>query len=76
MSVTPAVKRLIDIQTLAEALGIAVPTVYGMVSRRQIPFTKVGRLTRFDPAAIDAWITKQTFQPLQRPEQPLKRIPR
>jgi excisionase family DNA binding protein len=67
------VKRLIGIQAVAEALDVAVPTIYGMVSRRQIPFTKVGRLTKFDPAAIDAWITKQTFDPLQPPAQRLKK---
>jgi excisionase family DNA binding protein len=67
------VKRLIDIQTVAEALDVAVPTVYGMVSRRQIPFTKVGRLTKFDPAAIDAWIAKQTFDALRPSIQRLKK---
>ena len=66
-------KRLIGIQAVAEALDVAVPTIYGMVSRRQIPFTKVGRLTKFDPAAIDAWIAKQTFDPLQPPAQRLKK---
>jgi len=66
------VKRLVDIQTVADSLGVKVSTLYGMVSRRQIPFTKVGRLTKFDPEAIDAWLEHHTFSPLRAPSAPLE----
>ena len=39
-----SVKRLVDIQTVADALGVKVSTVYAMVSRREGPFAKDGRL--------------------------------
>jgi len=67
-------KKLVNIQTVAEALGLKPSSLYNMVSRRQIPFTKVGRLTKFDPDAIDAWLERQTFQPLSAPAQRLRKI--
>ena len=69
-------KRLVDIQTVADSLGVKVSTLYGMVSRRQIPFTKVGRLTKFDPDAIDAWLEQHTFSSLRAPSAPLKPTPK
>lgn len=66
-------KQLVDIQAVAGALGVKVSTVYGMVSRREIPFTKVGRLTKFDPAAIDAWLEHHTFSPIRPPSMALKK---
>jgi excisionase family DNA binding protein len=67
------VRQLVDIQTVANALGVKVSTVYGMVSRREIPFTKVGRLTKFDPASIDAWLEQHTFSPIRPPSMALKK---
>lgn len=66
------VKRLVDIQAVADALGVKACTIYNMVSRREIPFTKVGRLTKFDPEAIDAWLAQHSFSPLRRPGAALK----
>ncbi len=48
--------RLIDINELSEYLGMSKHTLYTWVSQRRIPFHKVGRLTKFDPAEIDEWI--------------------
>lgn len=39
-----------------------------MVSQRRIPFTKVGRLTKFDVRLLDEWIEKNTVMPLKKPE--------
>jgi len=67
-------KKLVNIRTVAEALGLKPASLYNMVSRRQIPFTKVGRLTKFDPDMIDAWIKQQSFPPLTTPTQRLRKI--
>jgi len=67
------VKQLVNIQAVADALGVKPSTVYGMVSRREIPFTKVGRLTKFDPASIDAWLEHHTFSPIRPPAMALKK---
>ncbi len=59
--------RLIDVVALASYVGVSTHTVYTWVSQRRIPFVKVGRLTKFDLQAIDAWIAKNSVKPHQRP---------
>lgn len=48
--------RLWDIETVAGRLGVQVRHVRRLVSERRIPFIKWGRLLRFDPAEIEAWL--------------------
>lgn len=52
-------------QELAEMLGVAITTVYGWTSDRQIPFLKIGRLVRFDPLRIDKWLKEKTVPCIQ-----------
>ena len=56
----PISRRLISIQETSEYTGLAVPTLYTMVSQRRIPYVKVGRLTKFDLTLLDDWIKKHT----------------
>lgn len=53
-------RRLLDIKAAATYLGLSHHTLYTMVSQRRIPFVKVGRLTKFDLQALDAWIKNNT----------------
>lgn len=55
-------RRLVGIQQVAEYTGLAVKTIYSMVSQRRIPFVKLGRLTKFDIKEIDAWINRHTVR--------------
>jgi excisionase family DNA binding protein len=48
--------NLIDLPTLAERLGVNQRFIRRLVAERRIPYIKVGRLLRFDPTEIDAWI--------------------
>lgn len=57
-------KRLININEAAEYTGLAVSTLYTMVSQRRIPHVKVGRLVRFDITLLDAWIKQNTVMPM------------
>jgi excisionase family DNA binding protein len=57
-------RRLITTQEAAEYTGLSVHTLYTMVSQRRIPYVKLGRLTKFDPQAIDAWIAQNTVMPM------------
>lgn len=50
--------RLLKAVEVAHYIGTSVGQIYQMVSRRQIPFVKIGRSTRFDRVAIDEWIGK------------------
>ncbi len=60
----PLPRRLISIQEASEYTGLAVPTLYTMVSQRRIPYVKVGRLTKFDLRLLDDWIAKNTVMPM------------
>jgi excisionase family DNA binding protein len=55
--------ELIDIEALARRLGVEVRHVRRLVSERRIPYIKWGRLLRFDPVEIDAWIDAQRRPP-------------
>jgi len=56
--------KLLDINEVAEFLGISKDTLYKMVNQRRIPFVKVGRLLRFERAALDAWIRQHAEMPM------------
>ena len=56
--------HLLDINQVAEFLGISKDTLYKMVNQRRIPFVKVGRLLRFERDALDAWIRQHAEMPM------------
>jgi excisionase family DNA binding protein len=58
--------RLLDVEQAAKYIGLSRHTIYTMVSQRRIPYVKVGRLTKFDMKALDAWIKKHTVMPVCR----------
>ena len=47
--------ELIGIATLAERLGDSERHIRRLVAERRIPYLKVGRYVRFDPAEIARW---------------------
>lgn len=59
--------RLLNVSQVAEYIGVSIHTLYTMVSQRRIPFVKVGRLTKFDRQALDAWIRRHSVKPSQHP---------
>ncbi len=58
-----SMRKLIGVAEAAQYTGLSVHTVYAMVSQRRIPYVKVGRLTKFDLQAIDAWISQHSVKP-------------
>ncbi|HOW88782.1 MAG TPA: helix-turn-helix domain-containing protein, partial [Elusimicrobiales bacterium] len=63
-------KIWMNIAELSAYIGLAEPTIYGMVSKKKIPVYKLGRLNRFNRSQIDEWLLKgQTGQREQIPEQ-------
>jgi excisionase family DNA binding protein len=56
---------LIDLQAVAERLGVNERHVRRLVAERRIPFLKWGHLLRFDPDEIDAWLEAARV-PMQR----------
>ena len=47
--------KLMTPEQTSKLLGVALSTLYGWTSDKKIPFRKVGRLVRFDPAEVDLW---------------------
>ncbi len=48
--------RLMDVNSVAERLGVNVRYMRRLVAERRIPYVKCGRLLRFDPDDVEAWI--------------------
>jgi excisionase family DNA binding protein len=61
-SAAEAIPELIDIDELSARIGVAKATIYQWVHRREetgIPHYKIGRLVRFDPLEIQAWLARK-----------------
>ncbi|MDA8045287.1 MAG: helix-turn-helix domain-containing protein [Actinomycetota bacterium] len=56
MTTTETVPRLLTIDQLAEQLGITTRHVRRLIAERRVPYLKVGKLVRFDPAEITGWL--------------------
>ena len=48
-----------NIQDAADALGIKKSTLYQWVSMHKIPYYKIGRLVKFSPSKLEAWVKKR-----------------
>ena len=58
-------KRFLDVKEVSNEYGLAVSTLYTMVSQRRIPYTKMGRRTKFDRVELDRWIHTHSVNPIQ-----------
>ena len=56
MTTTETVPHLLTIDQLAEQLGITTRHVRRLIAERRVPYLKVGKLVRFDPEEIAAWL--------------------
>jgi excisionase family DNA binding protein len=61
----PSKKKFLSIKDLSELTGWALQTIYGKVSRREIPFIKKGRNLYFEEQRINAWIMEGEKEPIQ-----------
>ena len=59
-------ERLLNNAEAAELLNISPHSLRGKVSRREIPFIKVGRRTLFSPSDLEAFIQANKFAPRPR----------
>jgi excisionase family DNA binding protein len=56
MTVSPELPQLLTMDQLAEHLGVTPRHVRRLVDERRVPFLRVGRFIRFDPAEIGEWL--------------------
>ncbi|MEF8755089.1 MAG: helix-turn-helix domain-containing protein [Accumulibacter sp.] len=57
-------RELVDEKTAAKILNVSPGTlsVWRSTGRYNLPFTKCGRLVRYDKAVLDAWLDSRTRQ--------------
>jgi excisionase family DNA binding protein len=70
MTEISTIPQLLTIDQLAERLGTTVRHVRRLVADRRVPYIKVGRLVRFDPNAIKAWLDAARRDPDARHAEP------
>ncbi len=58
-------EKFLTIKELAEHLGLKEKTLYGKVSRNEIPYYKIGRLIKFKASDIDEWIASNRRGPAE-----------
>lgn len=58
-------RRYLSIRELSEYIGVTVGTLYSWVCYRKIPFSKVGRLVKFDKLRIDQWVQERTIDEIR-----------
>jgi len=56
-------ESLLTIDELSTYLKVPKKTIYDMVYTKRIPYSKIGRLLRFDKQLIDTWISRNTKIP-------------
>ncbi|MBM2833387.1 MAG: 17 protein [Candidatus Brocadiaceae bacterium] len=49
---------LMNVQQVAEYLGVPVSTIYAYSMRKRIPCLRVGKLLRFRKSDIDNWLSE------------------
>ena len=59
---TNARDPLLDVDGVAEALGVTSRHIRRLVAERRIPFFKVGKFVRFDPGELDVWLDQQRVE--------------
>ena len=55
--------RLLDIDAIAEHLGVEPRHIRRLVHEKRIPFIKWGHYIRFDPADVARWLDGYRRQP-------------
>lgn len=55
-SIAPPESDLTDMKGASSEIGKAVATIYGMVSRNEIPFMKRGKKLYFSRQELQAWV--------------------
>ncbi len=58
----PRSVALMGVGELAERLGTTERFVRRLVTERRVPFHKVGKYVRFDPADIDEWLVEHRVE--------------
>lgn len=61
-TVTTARGPLLDVDAVADLLGVTARHVRRLVAERRIPFFKIGKFVRFDPGELGLWLDLQRVE--------------
>ena len=53
-------QRLLSVKQVAKYLNVSPVFIYKATRQRRLPVTRIGRTLRFDPAALEQFIARQT----------------
>ena len=68
----PNTKNLMTYLEAAQFLGVKLPTLYSMVSRKQVPHVRFsGKMVKFDREKLVLWIKERAVEPIEEKENPL-----
>ena len=56
-------KRLLNVEELAQYLNLQKQTIYNWLNQRKISGIKIGSVWRFDKKEIDKWLREQAQKP-------------
>lgn len=59
---TPSLQPLLNFKQAAALLGLPEGSLRRYISERKIPFLRVGKLIRFDPVELRAWLDSKRVQ--------------
>lgn len=62
----PPEPALVDIETAARRLGVDVRFMRRLVFEKRLPYYKVGKFVRFDPADIETWLGERRVEAKHR----------
>lgn len=48
--------RWMSVEEIASYLGVSKDTIYGWITKREMPAHKVGRLWKFKSDEVDSWV--------------------
>jgi len=48
--------RWLSVDEIADYVGVSKDTIYGWISKRDMPAHKVGRLWKFKAGEVDEWV--------------------
>jgi len=52
------IPEYLTIQKLSEMINMAIPSIYGLVHRKQIPYIKRGKKLIFEKSLVEEWLKK------------------
>jgi excisionase family DNA binding protein len=61
-------ETLLNVEQVAQMLGLSVSTIRKWVLIRYIPYRKIGKAVRFSASEIQGWIKKRSVVPLKNPQ--------